>query len=72
MPTYLKRICLVIDTLPDFEVSQQSKSGESGLSQVLESHNLLELLNRDSSSLREDADSQSSRVRDANLETSVS
>jgi hypothetical protein len=72
MPTHLKRICSVIDALPDFEVSQQSESGESGLSQVLESHNLSELSNRDGSSLREDADSQSSRVGDATPETSVS
>jgi hypothetical protein len=41
MPTHLKRICSVIDSLPpnlDFEVSQQSEPGESGLSQGLESH----------------------------------
>jgi hypothetical protein len=72
MPTHLKRICSVIDALPDFEVSQQSELGESGLSQVLESHNLSELSNRHGSSLREDADSQSSRVGDATPETSVS
>jgi hypothetical protein len=36
MPTHLERICSVIDELPpdlDFEVSQQSEPGESGLSQ---------------------------------------
>ncbi|CAM5999411.1 unnamed protein product [Sphagnum balticum] len=64
MPTHLKRICSVIDRLPDFEVSQQSESGEFGLSQVLESHNLSELSNQDGSSLREDAGGQSSRVGD--------
>jgi hypothetical protein len=34
MPTYLKRICLVINNLPldpDFKVSEQSELGESGL-----------------------------------------
>jgi len=67
-----KVFCSVIDALPDFEVSQQSESGESGLSQVLESHNLSELSNQEGSSLREDADSQSSRVGDATPETSVS
>jgi hypothetical protein len=43
MPSHLKRICLVIDELApdlDFEVSQQSEPGESGLSQGLESHYL--------------------------------
>jgi hypothetical protein len=35
MPTYLKRIYLVINNLllnPDFKVLEQSKLGESGLS----------------------------------------
>jgi hypothetical protein len=57
MPTHLKRICLVIDELPpdlDFEVSQQSEPGESGLLQGLESH--------DAEFLLEDTDSQLSRV----------
>jgi hypothetical protein len=43
MPTHLKRICSVIDELPpniDFEVSQESELGESGLSQGLERHYL--------------------------------
>ncbi len=43
MPTHLKRICSVIDKLPpdlDFEVSEQSELGESGLSQGLESYHL--------------------------------
>jgi hypothetical protein len=43
MLTHLKRICSVIDELPpdvDFEVSQESELGESGLSQGLESHHL--------------------------------
>jgi hypothetical protein len=39
---------------------------------VLESHNLLELLNQDALSLLEQADSQLSRVRDVTPETSVS
>ncbi|KUJ06351.1 uncharacterized protein LY89DRAFT_703031 [Mollisia scopiformis] len=58
MPTHLKRICSVIDALPDFEVSQQSESGESGLSQGLESHHL----SNDAASLLEEADSQSGDV----------
>ncbi len=52
MPTHLKMICSVIDDLPpdlDFVVSQQSKPGESRLSQG------------DAAYLGE-ADSQSSRV----------
>jgi hypothetical protein len=72
IPTHLKRICSVIDTLPNFEVSRQSEPGESGLSQVLESHNLSEPSNQDASSLLEEADSQSSRVGDVTPETSVS
>lgn len=69
MPIHLKRICSVIDKLPDFEVSQQSESGESGISQVLESHSVSQLSNQDGLFL--DADSQSS-VGDATSETSVS
>jgi hypothetical protein len=45
MPTHLKRICSVVDTLLpnlDFEVILQSEAGESGLSQGLESHHLSE------------------------------
>jgi hypothetical protein len=72
IPTHLKRICSVIDTLPNFEVSQQSELGGSGLSQVLESHNLSELSNQDALSLLEEADSQSNRVGDVTPETSVS
>lgn len=43
MPTHFERICSVIDMLPsdlDFEISEQSEPGESGLSQGLESHHL--------------------------------
>jgi hypothetical protein len=43
MPDHLKRICSVINELPpdiDFEVSQESELGESGLLQGLESHYL--------------------------------
>ncbi|KAH0557117.1 hypothetical protein GP486_005093 [Trichoglossum hirsutum] len=63
MPTHLKRIYSVIDELPpdiDFEVSQESDLGESGLS--LESHHL------------SDQSSQSSHVpsRDITLDTSLS
>jgi len=64
MPTHLKRICSVIDELPpdlDFEVSQQSELGESGLSQGLESHHLSDQSSYDAAFL-EEADSQSSRV----------
>ena len=41
MPTHLKRICSMVDDLSpdlDFEVSEQSEPGKSGLSQWLESH----------------------------------
>jgi hypothetical protein len=76
MPTHLKRICSVIDDLPpdlDFEVSQQSEPGESGLSQGLESHHLSDQSSHDAASLDE-ADSQSSRVgsRDVTPDTSLS
>ena len=76
MATHLKRICLVIDDLPpdlDFEVSQQSELGESGLSQGLESHHLPDQTTHDTASL-EEADSQSSRVglRDVTPNTSLS
>jgi hypothetical protein len=74
MPTHLKRICLVIDDLPlDFKVSQQSKAGESRLSQSLESHYLSNQTSHDVTSL-EEANSQSSRVgsRDVTPNTSLS
>lgn len=76
MPTHLKRICSVIDELPpdlDFEVSQQSKSGKSGLSQGLESDYLSDQTSHDTASL-EEADNQSSRVdsRDVTPDTSMS
>jgi len=76
MPTHLKRICSVIDELPtdlDFEVSQQSEPGESGLSQGLESHHLSDQSSHNAASL-EEADSQSSRVgsRDVTPDTSLS
>ena len=68
--------CSVIDELPpglDFEVSQQSELGESGLSQGLESHHLSDQASHDAASLDE-ADSQSSRVgsRDVTPDTSLS
>jgi hypothetical protein len=77
MPTHLKRICSVIDELPlnlDFEVSQQSEPGESGLSQGLESHHLSYQSSHGAASMSEEADSQSSRVgsRDVTLDSSVS
>jgi hypothetical protein len=74
MPTYLKRIYLVIDDLPlDFKVSQQSKAGESRLSQGLKSHHLFNQTSHDAASLDE-ADSQSSHVgsRDVTPNTSLS
>jgi hypothetical protein len=76
MPTHLKRICSVIDELPpdlNFEVSQLSEPGESGLSQGLESHHLSDQTSHDAASL-EEADSQSSRVdsRDVTPDTSMS
>ena len=64
VPTHLKRICSAIDELPpdlNFEVSQLSEPGESGLSQGLESHHLSDQTSHDTASL-EEADSQSSRV----------
>jgi len=75
-PTRLKRICSFIDTLLpdiDFEDSQQSKPGESKLSQELESHHLSDQISHDAASL-EEADSQSSRVslRDVTPDTSLS
>jgi hypothetical protein len=77
MPTHFERICSVIDNLPpdlDFEVSQQSEPGESGLSQGLESHHLSDQSSHDAASLLEDADSQSSHVgsRDITPDTSLS
>jgi len=77
MPTHLKRICSVIDKLPsdlNFEVSQHSEPGESGLSQGLESHHLSGQSSHDAPSLLEDADSQLSRVgsRDVTPDTSLS
>ena len=76
MPTHLERICSVIDELPpdlDFEVSQQSELGESGLSQGLESHHLSDQTSHDPASLDEVV-SQSSRVssRDVTPDTSLS
>jgi hypothetical protein len=65
MPTHLKRVCSVIDDLSpdlDFEVSQQSEPGESGLSQGVESHHLFDQSSHDAASLLEDADSQLSLV----------
>jgi len=72
----LKRICSVIDELPpdlDFEVSQQSELGESGLSQGLESHHLSDHSSYDAASL-EEADRQASHVgsRDVTPDTSLS
>jgi hypothetical protein len=74
MPTYLKRISLVIDDLPpdiDFEVSQQSEPG--GLLQGLESHYLSKQTSHNAAFL-EEANSQSSRVgsRDVTPDTSLS
>lgn len=43
MPSHLQKICSAINDLPpglDFESSEQSEPGESGLSQGLESHHL--------------------------------
>jgi hypothetical protein len=65
MPTHLKRICSVINNLPldpDFKVSEQSKPGESKLSQGLESHHLSDQSSYDATSLLEEANSQSSHV----------
>ena len=77
MPTHLRSICSVIDKLPpdlDFEVSEQSEPGESGLSQGLESHHLSDQSSHDATSALEEADSQSSRVgsRDVTPDTSLS
>jgi hypothetical protein len=77
MPTHIKRICSVIDKLPpdlDFEVSEQSEPGESGLSQGLESSHLSDQSSNGAASLLEDAGSQPSNVasRDVTLDSSVS
>jgi len=77
VPTHLKRICSVIEELPldlNFEVSQQSEAGESGLSQGLESQYLSDQSSHDAASLLEEADSQPSRVgsRDVTPDTSLS
>ncbi|KAI0908887.1 hypothetical protein F4823DRAFT_465847 [Ustulina deusta] len=74
MPTLLKRICSVIDALPSNEASRQSEPGESGLSQGLESHNLLDLSSQDASSLQGETDNQSSCAasQDVTPHTSVS
>ena len=76
MPTYLKRICSVIDDLPpylDFDVSQRSELGESRLSERLESHHLSDQTSRHAASLEEN-DGQSSRVdsRDLTPDSSLS
>ncbi|TGO86917.1 hypothetical protein BPOR_0267g00160 [Botrytis porri] len=57
MPIHLKRICSIIDDLPsdlNFEVSQQSELGESGLSQGFEqtSYDVMSLNETDSQSNR--------------------
>jgi hypothetical protein len=77
MPSHLKRICSAIDDLPpnvNFDVSQQSKLPESGLSQGLESHHLSDYSSQDAASLQEETGSQSSRVssRDVTPDTSLS
>ncbi|KAL5316341.1 hypothetical protein ACEPPN_015386 [Leptodophora sp. 'Broadleaf-Isolate-01'] len=75
MPTHLKRICSVIDKLPsdlNFEVSEQSEPGESGLSQGLESHYLSDQSSHDAAALLEEADSQSSCAGDVTPDTSMS
>ncbi|KAI9684129.1 MAG: hypothetical protein M1829_003399 [Trizodia sp. TS-e1964] len=76
MPTHLKRICSVINELPldlDFEVSQQSQLGESGLSQGLESHYLSNQSSYDAAPL-EKAISQATRIgsQDITPDTSLS
>ena len=76
MPTQLKRICSVIDTLPsdlNFEVSQQFEAGESGLSQGIESHHLSDQTSHDSAS-QAGAESQPSDVssQDVTPDTSQS
>jgi hypothetical protein len=71
MPSHLKRIRSVIDTLsPDMTKAwQQTEPGESGLSQGLESHNLSSV---DAASLPEDADSQSNRVDGGDITSDTS
>ncbi|RDL39116.1 uncharacterized protein BP5553_03456 [Venustampulla echinocandica] len=75
MPTHLKKICSVIDTLlPDLDIvsSRETGSEGSGPLQELESHNLSGISNQDTTSLLEEADSQSSCVADVAPEASVS
>jgi hypothetical protein len=65
VPTHLQRICWVMDELPpdlDFEASRQSKPGESGLSQRLESHHFSDYSSHNAASLLGEVNSQSSRI----------
>jgi hypothetical protein len=65
VPAHFKRICSVIDQLPpdvNFQISQQSEPGESGLSQRLESHHFSDQSSYEAASLLEEADCQPSRV----------
>ncbi|ELR03485.1 hypothetical protein VC83_00157 [Pseudogymnoascus destructans] len=75
MPTHLKRIRSAIDELPqdlDFEVSEQSELGESGLSQGLESHYLSRQSSHKAASLREESQSSRAPSRDVTPDTSLS
>jgi hypothetical protein len=72
MLTHFKNICSIIDDLPpdvNFEISQGSEVGESGLSQGLESHHLSDHSSQDAASMLEETGSQSSRLssRDVTL-----
>ncbi|KAF2191729.1 hypothetical protein K469DRAFT_341284 [Zopfia rhizophila CBS 207.26] len=77
MPDHFKRLCSVIDRLPadlSFELSEQSdlQFQESGLSQELQSYNLSQQSNPDSTSLQGDSQASTSRLQDATPDTSVS
>ena len=71
MPGHLKRICLIIDTLSS-DIVEQSEPGESGLSQVLESHHLLDQSSLGGASLPENAGSQSSHAGSQDITSDIS
>ena len=76
MPDHLKRIRSVIDKLPqnvNFEVSQQSETGESGLSQGFGLYHIADDSSQDAASVAEEKGSQSSLIssRDISPYTSV-
>jgi hypothetical protein len=72
VPTHLESICSAIDALSNVEVSQQSQPGESGLSQVLESHDLADQSRNDVASTPEEAELSYVGSREGTSDTSLS